>query len=429
MKMDLPYLDRSFLLTIPDENLLAVAEPNEIQVEGTQAELVAGALERPCAGGTGSAPSLPEFLAGARTVLVIVNDATRPTPTETMLTALLPYFARAGIADDGLTLLVATGAHRAPTEAEYRQILGGLYGRLRPRTVAHDSRLEAELVDLGKTRNGTPIVLNKRPFAADRIIATGSVEPHYFAGFTGGRKAFLPGVAAFRTIETNHKLALSPQARSLALEGNPVHEDMLDALPLIKAPVFALMTVLDKEQRIAAASAGDLQASFDEAVATARRVFCVPVPARADVVVSVAKFPMDIDLYQSQKAIDNGALALKDGGTLILVSSCRDGIGDEAYAALLAQASSPTDAIERIRAGYRLGYHKAAKMAAVSARATVRGVTELSPERLRSLFIDPADSPQQALDQALAAARAKGVAPPTVLILPDGCVTVPEPEH
>jgi nickel-dependent lactate racemase len=137
---------------------------------------------------------------------------------------------------------------------------------------------------------------------------------------------------------------------------------------------------------------------------------------------------MDIDLYQSQKAIDNGAAALKDGGTLILVSSCRGGIGDEAYAALLSQASSPQDAIERIREGYKLGYHKAAKMAAVSARATVRGVTELSPERLRSLFIEPAENPQEALDQALALARAGGVAVPKVLVLPDGCVTVPEPE-
>jgi len=438
MNMAIPYLDRLLPLEIPDENLLAVAEPNEIDVEGTQAEILARALEKPlggtAVGGSAVAGSalpgtgLTDFLAGARTVLVIVNDATRPTPTEAMLTALLPYFARAGIADGGLTLLVATGAHRAPTETEYRQILGGLYGRLRPRTVAHDARLEAELVDLGKTRNGTPIVLNRRLFAADRIIATGSVEPHYFAGFTGGRKAFLPGVAAFRTIEANHKLALSPQARSLALEGNPVHEDMLDALPLLKAPVFAFMTVLDKDQRVAAATAGDLRGSFYAAVATARRVFCVPVRAKADVVVSVARFPMDIDLYQSQKAIDNGAPALKDGGTLILVSSCRDGIGDEAYAALLAQASSPQDAIERIRTGYKLGYHKAAKMAAVSARATVRGVTELSAERLRSLFIEPAENPQEALDHALALARAGGVAVPKVLVLPDGCVTVPEPE-
>jgi nickel-dependent lactate racemase len=203
---------------------------------------------------------------------------------------------------------------------------------------------------------------------------------------------------------------------------------MMDALSLIKVPVFSCMTVLDKEQRIAAAAAGDLMASFYAAVDIARRIFCVPVPAKADIVVSAAKFPMDIDLYQSQKAIDNGSIALKDGGTLILVSSCRDGIGDEAYAALLAQTSSPADALERIRAGYKLGYHKAAKMAEVAARASIKAVTELSAERLASMFIEKAASPQEALDEAIQRAKKGGTAVPRIIILPDGCVTVPAPE-
>ena len=422
MKLDLPYLDRTFPLEFPDENLLALAEPNGFAAAGTPEQILEGALRNPHGQGLG------DFLRGASRLLVIINDATRPTPTEAILRLLAPAFEQARIPAEALTLLVATGAHRAPTEGEYRQILGALYGRLRSRCVHHDSRRDEDMADLGTTRNGTPILLNKRLFEADRIIATGSVEPHYFAGFTGGRKAFLPGIAAYRTIEANHKLALSPGARSLALEGNPVHEDMMDALPLIKAPVFSCMTVLDKDQGVAAAAAGDLLASFYAAVASARKIFCVPVPAKADIVVSVAKFPMDIDLYQSQKAIDNGAAALKDGGTLILVSSCRDGIGDEAYAALLASAKTPADALERIRGGYRLGYHKAAKMAAVSGRAVVKAVTELPPERLGAMFIEAAPSPQAALDEALARARARGVAVPGVLVLADGCVTVPEPQ-
>jgi nickel-dependent lactate racemase len=258
-------------------------------------------------------------------------------------------------------------------------------------------------------------------------VATGSVEPHYHAGFTGGRKAFLPGTAAFITIQTNHSLALSPHARALALEGNPVHEDMMDALKLIKAPVFSLMSVLDKAQGLAAAFAGDIMASFYAAAETAREVFCVRVSGAADIVVSVAKFPMDIDLYQSQKAIDNGALALKDGGTLILVSACREGIGsDEAYAKILAASTSPSDAIERIRCGYKLGYHKAAKMAMVSERATVLAVTQIPPEQLAPLFITSAASPQAALDEALQTARARGILTPKILILPDGCVTIPD---
>jgi nickel-dependent lactate racemase len=440
MKITIPYLDRTFPLEFPGENLLAVAEPNEFGSGGSPEEILAEALAKPygpesftprgpgpavSAGRSG--PGLAEFLGGGERLLIIINDATRPTPTEAVLGALLPIIEKSGIETEKLTLLAAAGAHRAPTEAEYRQILGAFYGRLRSRCVYHDARKDEDMADLGNTRNGTPILLNKRLFEADRIIATGSVEPHYFAGFTGGRKAFLPGIAAYKTIQANHKLALSPQARSLALEGNPVHEDMMDALPLIKAPVFSVMTVLDKEQRTAAAAAGDLMASFYAAVETARKIFCVSIPAPADIVVSVAKFPMDIDLYQSQKAIDNGAAALKDGGTLILVSSCRDGIGDEAYARLLAQAASPADAIERIRSGYKLGFHKAAKMAAVSGRALVKAVTELPPEQLKSMFIESAPSPQAALDEALTAAKARGIAVPKILVLPDGCVTVPDP--
>lgn len=426
MRIELPYLDRFLPLDIPDESLLAVAEPNEVEAEEPPAELVRRALAFPLTAAGGQGASLASFLDGARTALVIVNDATRPTPTSTMLDELLPAFAEKGIDRDGITVLVATGAHRSPTEAEYRQILGSRYGELRPRCVAHDARADTDMVDLGSTRNGTPILLNRRLFESDRIIATGSVEPHYFAGFTGGRKAFLPGVASFRTIEANHRLALNRSACSLALAGNPVHEDMMDALPRIAAPVFALMTVLDKDQRVVAATAGDLLGSFYAAVDTAKKIFCVKVARKTDVVVSVAKFPMDIDLYQSQKAIDNGAVALKDGGTLILVSSCRDGIGDEAYANLLASSASPGEALERIGAGYKLGYHKAAKMAEVSARATVAAVTELSAERLRGMFIEPVDSVQKALDEALARARKNGVPSPKVLVLPDGCLTVPD---
>jgi nickel-dependent lactate racemase len=202
---------------------------------------------------------------------------------------------------------------------------------------------------------------------------------------------------------------------------------MMDALGLIKAPVFALMSVLDKAQGVAAAFAGDITSSFYAAVEVAREIFCVRVPSLADIVVSVAKFPMDIDLYQSQKAIDNGALALKDGGTLILVSACRHGIGsDEAYAKILAQSDSPRDAIARIQAAYKLGYHKAAKMAMVSDRASVRAITQIPPDRLAPLFIKAASSPQEALDDAMRKAREGGIPTPKILILPDGCVTIPE---
>ena len=421
MKLSIPYLDRNFPLDIPDENLLCVAEPNDIESGGNEDETLTRALD---------AGRVPQFLDGARSVLVIINDATRPTPTAAMLKALLPSFEAAGIKPADISLLVATGAHRAPTEEEYRAILGDLYGLFRPCCAAHDSKNAGEMVSLGVTRRGTPVALNRRVVEAERIVVTGSVEPHYFAGFTGGPKAFLPGVAAYESIKINHEHALESEAKTLALTGNPVREDIDEAARFIKAPVFSLMTVLDKNQKTAAAFSGDLMASFREAVELSKKIFSVSVPEKADIVISVAKHPMDIDLYQSQKAIDNGALALRDGGTLILVASCRDGLGDQSYARLLVSAASPADALEKIRREYRLGYHKAAKMALVSGRATIRAVTELPAPELKAMFIESSPSPQAALDEALKKAKAQGIEVPKVLVLPDGCVTVPyTPNH
>lgn len=413
MQLSIPYRDQQQLnIEISDAYLSGVLEPNEVPSLGEREAL------------SSSVGTLAGFLKGAESVLVIINDATRPTPTLAMLDVILPCIEESGLSDAQLTILVATGAHRPAKEDEFAQLLGFYADRLSDRLISHVATDESSLQMVGTTRNGTPILLNKLLFAHDRIIVTGSVEPHYFAGFTGGRKAFLPGIAGFATIEANHKLAISDRACSLNLEGNPVHEDMMDALTHIKAPVFSLMTVLDKDQKVVAATSGDIVTSFEKAVAIAKKVFCVPIQRQADIVISIAKFPMDINLYQSQKAIDNGALAVKDGGTLIMVSSCREGIGDAEFAKLLGSCTSPNQALEKIKLGYKLGYHKAAKMAAVSKRINVKAYTDLDDEQLKSLFIEPVHDLQKALNEALAQAKRK-VDNPTVLVLNDGCVTVP----
>lgn len=414
MQLSIPYHGKKTVeITLPEAQLLGILEPNAIPSQGERE-----VLHEATAG-------IASFLKGAKKVLVIINDATRPTPTQAMLSALLPQFEKAGLSDAQVTILVATGAHRGVKDEELEQLLGTYTQRLKSRLVSHDAKDASSLVNVGTTRNGTPILLNKLLFSCDRIVVTGSVEPHYFAGFTGGRKAFLPGIAGFSTIEANHKLAIQDEAHSLALQGNPVHEDMMDALTHIKAPIVSLMTVLDKDQKVVAATSGDIVQSFLEAVEIARSVFCVPVKEQADVVISIAKFPMDINLYQSQKAIDNGSLAVKDGGTLILVASCREGIGDAAFAKLLGSCKSPDEALGKIEAGYKLGYHKAAKMASVSKRITVQAYTELPDELVTSLFLVPIHNLQQALDEALQSARGKGVLNPKALLLLDGCVTVP----
>jgi len=179
--------------------------------------------------------------------------------------------------------------------------------------------------------------INRMVTEAGSILVIGSVEPHYFAGFTGGRKSFLPGVASHRTIERNHEGALSPRSRVLSLEGNPVHEDMMAAMDILdEVPIFSIQTVLTADHRIYAVAAGDIHDSFRAAVERAKKVFCVRMGRKADIVVTVAAHPMDVDLYQSHKALENGKMALRPGGVIILVSRCREGVGEDQFYRLLA---------------------------------------------------------------------------------------------
>jgi len=181
------------------------------------------------------------------------------------------------------------------------------------------------------------------------------------------------------------------------------------------------MTVLDGNHRICAATAGNVDDSFGAATTRAKEVFGVNIKEKADIVVSVAKFPMDIDLYQSQKAMDNGRLALKEGGILIMVSKCRCGTGDETFARLLCSCSTPEEALKKIDEGYVLGYHKAAKIAEMRLWAEIYGVSDLPDQLARGLFITPFPSLQEALDYALAAKGNDA----KVLFLLDGTMTVP----
>jgi len=410
MKLSLPYgRDGTVAIEIDDARVAGTVTPNDVAI-GDETGTIRAAVDNPIGG-----PRIAEFLADARDALLLVNDATRPTPTARVLEILAPDL-------EGLDIrfLVATGIHRAPSEDEYRQIFGSHLDRFRERIFAHDARNDA-MVHLGTSSNGTEMRVNELGASAHKIVIISSVEPHYFAGYTGGRKSFLPGIAAYSTIEQNHKLALRPEARALALQGNPVHEDMIDALKTVEKPVFCISTVLDAQHRIYAATAGDTNESFLAATARADEVFCAPVAEKAEIVVSVVKFPADIDLYQAQKGIENAKLALKRGGILILVAQCRCGAGEEAFIDLLSSADSPAEALERIERGYQLGFHKAAKMAEIGLWAETWAVTDLDAALLRQIFIRPFDSVQAALDAALEQQGPEA----RVLFLMDGSLTVP----
>ncbi len=412
MKIDVPYDKAGSMSAVIDDDInVNFLEANDVQI-GDEDKNIQAAINAPI-----NSKSFKDFLSDAKKVLVIVNDATRPTPTKKVLEFI---FDDLKLTD--FNFIIATGAHRGPSKEEYIQIFGSFYEKIKELIIVHDARADEDMVYLGDSSNGTQMYVNKAGVEADKIIIISSVEPHYFAGYTGGRKSFLPGIAGYKTIEQNHKLALAPEAKSLALEGNPVHEDMIDAIKTVKQEIFSIMTVLDKNHKVYDTCCGHINDSFHAAIDKANEVFAAPLKEKADIVVSIVKFPQDIDLYQAQKGIDNAKLALQKDGIMILVAKCRCGIGGKAFADLLGSSDTPKAALKTIEKGYLLGYHKAAKMAEIGLWAQMWAVTDVPPETISKLFIKPFSDLQTAIDQAI---KEKGK-DATVLFLMDGGLIVPQ---
>jgi nickel-dependent lactate racemase len=392
-----------------------VIAPNHVEV-GDESQIIAESLKRPV-----GMESLDYFIQNSNKILILVNDATRPTPTARVLVEIVNILRE----HKDVRFLVATGAHRGPTEDEFRYIFGEIYDEFKDRIFVHDARKDEDMEYLGVSSNGTEMYLNKMVNEYRNIIVIGSVEPHYFAGYTGGRKAFLPGVASYKTIEMNHKHALSDAAQPLAIRGNPVAEDMEDAMKVLKnLNVFSIQTVLTADHGLYAMVSGDLFKSFDIAIERANEVFCSKCSRKGNIVLTAAPYPMDIDLYQSQKALENGKLALENNGIIILVSKCRDGVGDDTFLNLLCSANTCEDVMCKIDEGYKLGYHKAAKMAQIGVYAKMWAISELDHDTIRTAKLTPCQDIQETFDRAVEKIKEQGKEPYAV-ILPQGSLTVP----
>lgn len=416
MKIDIPFGDKIETVYIPDKNVQGVYFSNKIKIPD-QKEVARRAVKKPV-----NSPSLEKFLESHPKLLIIINDAMRATPTERVLDAIYDF-----IKDRDFRLLVACGSHRVPTEDDLKYVLGKFYSELKDRLNWHDAKDDKNLEYIGTTSRGTAVHINKAVLEADGVIVINSVEPHYFAGHTGGRKAVLPGVSSFKTIETNHRNALQPEAQQLVLKGNPVHEDMEEAARLLleKKDVFCINTVFDKDRHVCACAAGDMIDSFYEAVKFSEKVWSVKIKAKADIVVTVTRPPLDINLYQAQKALDNARYAVKTGGIIIWVAACREGIGPEEFYKLLSSVNSPQEVFDRIAKEFKLGWQKAAKMVEIFGFSDVWMVTRLSDGVVKGTFMKPCKTVQAAIDDAL---KLKG-SRASVIFLMEGDKTVPFLQH
>jgi lactate racemase len=389
--------EKSYLVEIAEEHLLAVLGPKAAEPTGPALELVEAALDR-----CGSA--LSRFRPGEK-VVIVTSDVTRPTGSDIYLPRLVSRLNAVGIGDHDIEIVIALGIHRKQTGPEHKKIVGELYGRIK--VTDHECDDPGELVYLGDTARGIPVELNRRVAEAQRLILTGSVTFHYFAGFGGGRKSMLPGVSSRRSCMASHFALLNegagtgrnPKAVTGSLEGNPVHEAMLEACSL-RPPDFILNTVLTPDKRILAVFAGDWRSAHLDGCRFYAEQFSRPIPERADlVVVSCGGFPKDINLIQAHKSMEYASRALKPGGVMILLAECRDGYGHATFFNWFRFASC-AELETALRAHYEINGQTAWAVKEKAQRFRILLVSDLPDEEVRTMGMIPAQTPQRALEIA-----------------------------
>jgi nickel-dependent lactate racemase len=369
-------------------------------------------------------PPLRELVRRGQTIAISVCDVTRAQPRQDMLAAL--FAEMPDIPPDDVTILIATGTHRANTPSELQAMLGAdIVGRYR--VVNHDSRDAASLVYVGTTTTGVPVHLNRAWMNADVRITTGFVEPHFFAGFSGGPKMVAPGLAGLDTVLILHDATRigHPKATWGITEGNPIHDDVREIARMVGV-IFSVDVTLNTEQRITAVFAGDLFAEHRAACEAAMRDAMRAVEAPFDVVLTTnSGFPLDQNLYQAVKGMSAAAKVVKAGGTIVCAAECRDGLPSHgSYGEVLASQSSPEKLLAMISApGYsRPDQWQVQIQAQLQLKATVMVKTGgLTPAAVRAAHFQPVDDVGAAVSDALRDAGPQA----TLCVLPHGPQTIP----
>ena len=397
---------------VPDKNLVDILMANEMEHERRGADAVDYALENPI--GT---PKLSEMVKPGQKVVIITSDISRPLPSYDVLPSVLKELEAGGIPDEDITVVFALGSHRKQTEEENRRLAGD-YAYEKVRCINSDPD---DCIHMGESSNGTPFDFTRVVAEADFRIALGNIEFHYFAGYSGGVKALMPGVSTPAAIQCNHSLMVSPDACAGKLEGNPVREDLEQALSA--CPIhFIVNAVLDEHKHIVYAVAGDVIKAHRVGCRYLDKMYRKPIPTRADIVlVSQGGAPKDANLYQTQKALDNAKHAVRKGGTMIVIGACNEGLGSKKFEEWLLGAASPDALVERIGREFELGGHKAAAIGMVLQKAKIYLVSEMDPDFVRRLFFLPAKTAGEAFREAMETYGPKA----TVLAMPFGGATLP----
>jgi nickel-dependent lactate racemase len=393
-----PYGSGHLSFALPRGRLVSRLEPLRPEPQGP-AELIARALREPI----GSRP-LRDIAVGKRSAAILIPGKARVAGTQAYVAALIGELNAAGIRDQDIEVYLADGTHEQHLDSDILALLGPeLAGRVR--CLGHDCRNEEELTQVGTTSFGTPVFFNRRVLAAEVKILTGRIVPHYFAGFSGGRKALIPGVAGFRTILANHRLTLGPErgihplVAACSLAGNPVHEDMLEGARLAR-PEFCLNTVFDAHDRMVDVVAGDFEAAHEEGCRRASSLLRMALPEQVDALItSAGGHPYDYNFMQSLKAVFNVQDIVRPGGAMLWLAECPSGINPGFLP--WAEIESDADLEVAIRRRYALTGHNSLMLRELVRRADVALLSTLPPEVVRKLGLHPVASLDEGLQWLL----------------------------
>jgi len=415
MRVRLEYGRTGLEVELPQSRVVKVLQTQPVEPIADPRSAVRQSLAHP----TGT-PPLAELARGRRNACLVISDVTRPVPNQTILPPILETLESAGIPRDQVLILIATGQHRPNLGAELREMVGSVVVE-NYRIENHHGQTLSEHTHLGESPRGVPIWIDSRYLDAELKITTGLIEPHFMAGFSGGRKLVCPGVAALETIRVWHspRFLEHTNARTGCLHENPVHEE--SALIARRAGCdFIVNVVINGSREILTVVAGDMEAAFHEGVAFARKPVTDTLPEPVDIVVtSSAGYPLDTTFYQSIKGMVAALPILKPGGTIILAAGMSDGVGSPDFQRIYDENPTLEGFMDRIlRTDYFVkDQWQLEQYAKVARHAKVRVVTNgLPPKKLRSLFVDPAES----VEMAVAAALADYGNEATIAVVPEG---------
>ena len=386
VQVSLKYGKGSVRIEIPKDRLLEVVKPRPSVRRG---QSIPEALAAP----VGAEP-LRRLVDRNDKVAVVVSDITRPCPTRAILPFVMRSLKASGVPRENVRILIGTGTHRGHTPAEKRTLLGS-YASSIPRIVDHDTD---SVQYVGTTGRGTKVSVNPFLLDADFALAIGNVDVHYCAGYTGGYKAVVPGLAGKETIERNHSLMTLPNAEPAVVESNPVREDFEEAGEMTGLR-YVVNVVQDERKRIVSSFAGDPIAAQRAAIKTVDDLVKVPVRESADIVVaSAGGYPRDINLYQAHKAIENASHAVKPGGTIILIAECGEGFANTKFEDWMTNATSLDEIRERLSKQFVLGAHKAYALSKIARRAEI--IVASNKFQATSIVLKTSRKPQEALNDA-----------------------------